>query len=269
MRLALYAHYSEREGVAGYVLHYLRQLRELGFQICFISNSQIPGEKERQLRELCEKVIQRENTGFDFAMWQRALLEYEPGQFEELLLTNSSVVGPFYPLEPLWRRAAERECDFWGMTDSDELVRHLQSYFVLIRRPVLRHPCFQTFWRSILPFRDKRIVIGNYEIGLTKWLEEHGFAWSAVFPQKEIHALLLSRRTLAERLRDQLRPARLPQNTTMLLPDLLLECGMPFLKVQVLEDGGAVWARADSALRRMVTSRVPPEVLDELRTAAD
>lgn len=268
MRLALYAHYSSSGEIALYVLHFLRQLRELGFQICFISNSPIPQSKEQELHELCEKIIQRENTGYDFAMWQRALAEYELSQFEELLLTNSSIVGPFHPLEPLWRRPEANDCDFWGLTDNDDLGHHLQSYFLLFRRKVLEHPCFQTFWRSVLPFRDKQVVIGSYEIGLTRWLEEHGLRWNALFPQKEIHALFLNRLTIAQKLKDRIRPVWLPQNTTMLLPDLLLESGMPFLKVGLLSCGGKMQARVDFALRLLETSGIPKDVLDELRGTA-
>ncbi|MGA9586275.1 MAG: rhamnan synthesis F family protein [Terracidiphilus sp.] len=268
MRLALYAHYSESGGLARYVLFYLRKLRELGFQICFISNSPIPKSGEQELHDLCEKIIQRENTGYDFAMWRRALAEYELTQFEELLLTNSSIVGPFNPLEPLWQRAAVNQCDFWGLTDNDDLGRHLQSYFLLFRRQVLEHPCFQTFWHSVLPFRDKQLVIGSYEIGLTRWLEQHGFNWNALFPQKDIHALFLNRLSFTEKLKNRFRPVWLPQNTTVLLPDLLLECGMPFLKIGLLKGDGEMLFPANRALRLLDASSIPSAVLDELRIIA-
>jgi lipopolysaccharide biosynthesis protein len=268
MRLALYAHYSSRGGIALYVFHYLRQLRELGFQICFISNSPIPESREQELRQICERVIQRENSGWDFAMWQRALGEYELPQFEELLLTNSSVIGPLRPLKPLWQHPAISQCDFWGMTDNDDLGAHLQSYFLLFRRQVLEHPCFPTFWRSVLPFHDKQVVIGSYEIGLTKWLEQNGLRWNALFPQKDIHALFLSRLPFAKKLKHRFRPVWLPPNTTVFLPDLLLECGMPFLKAALLSEGVEMQFPVDQTLRLLEKSNVPADVLEELRMIA-
>jgi lipopolysaccharide biosynthesis protein len=267
MKLALYAHYSSKGGVARYVLHLLRRIRELKFRICFISNSPIPPSSEPALHELCERIIQRENKGYDFAMWQRALADYDLDQFEELLLTNSSIAGPFYPLEPLWQRAATMDCDFWGMTDNYELGHHLQSYFLLFRRRVLEHPCFQLFWRSVLPFRDKQTVIGSYEIGLTRWLEEHGLRWNTLFPQDDIHALFLKRRTVAERVKDRFRPVWLPPNAVSLLPDLLVERGMPFLKLEALTIEN-VRTRAESALRILEASDFPKDVLEELRANA-
>jgi rhamnosyltransferase len=270
MRLALYAHYSKSGGLALYVLFYLRKLRDLGFQVCFISNSQIPQPRGQELHEICERVIQRDNSGYDFAMWQQAMAEYELSQFDELLLTNSTIVSPLRPLEPLWRHPAASESDFWGLTDNDEFGRHLQSYFILFRRQVLEHPCFREFWRSVLPFNDRQLIIQSYEVGLTSWLEQHGLSWKAVFPQEQLHASLLSRRGFAEKLKNRIRPLELPRNTPMLLPNMLLERGMPFLKATLLPGGGdpSRQVSAEFAMRLLETSSIPTDVLDELRMTA-
>ena len=266
MRLALYAHYSKSGGLALYVLFYLRKLRDLGFRICFISNSPIPQSKEPELRELCEKVIQRDNIGYDFGMWQQALAGYDLSQFDELLLTNSSVIGPLFPLELLWQNPATSDCDFWGLTDNDEFGDHLQTYFIVFRGPVLDHPCFHEFWRSVLPFHSKQMIIQSYEVGLTCWFEQHGLTWRALFPQEKLHALSLSRRRFAEKLKNLIRPVEQPRNTTMLLPDLLLERGMPFLKAKLLTGGGDPrWqVSAEFAMRLLETSSIPADVLNEL-----
>lgn len=271
MRLALYAHYSKSGGLALYVQYYLRRLRELGFQICFISNSPISQPRENELHEICDKVIQRSNTGYDFAMWQQALVEYELTQFDELLLTNSSIVGPLHPLEPFWQHPVASECDFWGFTDNDEFGRHLQSYFILFRRQVLEHPCFLKFWDSVLPFDDSRLIVQSYEVGLTRWLEQHGFTWDAFFPQEDLRRLLLSRRGIADKLKNRIHPLELPRNTPMLLPDLLLESGMPFLKAKLLAGGGDTHQQvgAEFARRLLEASSIPTDILNEFRLTVD
>jgi lipopolysaccharide biosynthesis protein len=270
LRLALYAHYSATGEIALYVLFYLRKLRELGFRVCFISNSPIPQRKEPELHEICERVIERGNAGYDFAMWQLAIAEYDVAHLDELLLTNSSIVGPLHPLEPFWRHPASGQCDFWGLTDNDEYGRHLQSYFILFRRQVLEHPCFREFWRSILPFSDRQIIIQSYEVGLTGWLVQHGFRWGVKFPQEDLHCLWLSRRRFTEKLKDRIRPLKLPQNTPMLLPDLLLECGMPFLKAKLLSGGGnpRLQVGSEVARRLLEGSNIPADILNELRMAS-
>ena len=270
VKLALYAHYSERATVDLYVLFYLRKLRELSFQICFVSNSPIPQSKEQELREICERVIQRDNSGYDFGMWQQALAEFSLDQIDELLLTNSSIIGPLHPLEPLWKRETLSGCDFWGLTDNDEYGNHVQSYFLVLRRQVLEHPCFPQFWRSVLPYANRQMVIQCYEVGLTSWLQQHGFRWKVIFLQEDFVCQWLSARPVTEKLKDRIRPAQLPKNTPMRLPDLLLEAGMPFLKAKLLKGGGISRQQIDPAfaMRLLEKSNLPSDLLEELRKAA-
>ncbi len=271
MRLAVYAHYSQTGGLANYVLFYLRALRQLGFQICFVSNSPVPASSEGELLAICNKVIKRENSGYDFGMWQQALEEYELTEFDELLLTNSSIIGPLCPLQDLWAQSATSQCDFWGLTDNDEYGHHLQSYFMVFRKTVLKHPCFLDFWGSLQLVRDKQTIVERYEIGLTSWLEQHGLKWMALFPQHQIHALLFKRLRLVDRLKLRMRPSELPKNTTMLLPDILLECGMPFLKASLFTAGGNPLRQIDAsfAMRLLEWSNIPADILREFRMEAN
>ena len=45
-RLAVYAHFGESPKVARYVSYFLKELRSLGFEICFVSNSPVPIESQ-------------------------------------------------------------------------------------------------------------------------------------------------------------------------------------------------------------------------------
>jgi lipopolysaccharide biosynthesis protein len=266
-RLALYAHYSASNDVALYVPFYLRSLRELGFRVCFISNSPIPQSKQSELQAICEKVIQRDNTGYDFSMWQQALTEFDPAQFDELLITNSSIIGPLKPLAPLWDSPKLRDCDFWGITNNVEFGNHLQTYFVVFRKQVLQSRHFMDFWHSVLPFDDKQQVIQSYETGLTRWLEERGFRWKALFDNQDIFFAFLARRSLTEKIRDRLRPRTFRRDTAMLMPALLLERGMPFVKLALLTRMASrdFQVSSDTALQLFESSAIPADILDELR----
>src|SRR5208282_1656041 len=105
-RLAIYAHYSRSPEVAGHVLHCLQSVAELGFEICLVSNSELSAASEASLKRFCGRVIVRENTGLDFGMWQRGLSECDISGFDELLLVNSSIIGPLQPLAPFWENPA-------------------------------------------------------------------------------------------------------------------------------------------------------------------
>jgi rhamnosyltransferase len=264
-RLAIYAHFSESRKVARYVFYFLKELRSLGFEICFVSNSRLAIESRSEISTLCQNLIQRENTGYDFSMWQAGLTESDLSKRDELLLTNSSIVGPLQPLAPLWQNSLVNNCDFWGLTDNDEFGRHLQSYFIVFRRQVIQDTCFMGFWNSVLPLKDKQEVIQNYEIGLTRWLEENGFKWQAVFTQEHMWSLFLSRRSFVKKIADWYYDRGLPgRNTTTLVPDLLLQSGMPFLKVALLR---VPHPRVDPkmAFELLEGSGLPAEILEELR----
>jgi lipopolysaccharide biosynthesis protein len=267
MRLTIYAHYGNSAQVAGQVVFYLEQLRGLGFQICFVSNSEISPESENSLKDVCERIIVRENTGLDFAMWQRGMAEYDLRQFDELLLTNSSIIGPLRPLALLWQNPVVAECDFWGLTDNDELGWHLQSYFLVFRKRVLHSARFAEFWRSVLPFKHKPQVIYSYELGLTVWLQEGGFVGKAIFAQKDILATYQNARSFWRMCRDYYR-CRVYQvserNVTLVFPDLLLQRGMPFVKTVLLRYVHPRCTPA-GALALLQKSGLSSKILDELR----
>jgi lipopolysaccharide biosynthesis protein len=263
-RLAVYAHFGRSAKVALHVFHFLGEIRSLGFEVCFVSNSPVSVESRAEVAKYCGRFIQRENKGYDFAMWQAGLAEYELAGWDELLLTNSSIIGPLAPLAPLWQKAVVEPCDFWGLTDNDEAGKHLQSYFLVFKRAVLHSAAFRRFWHSVLPYQDKQFVIQNYEIGLTRWLEENGFKWQALFPQDEIWMMYLRRRSLVKRIADRLYWRGLPgRNTTTLAPDLLLQSGMPFLKAALLQER-ELQVSPKMALQLLGTSGLPREILEEL-----
>ena len=162
-------------------------------------------------------------------MWRHALSELDLSVVDELVLANSSVFGPIYPLAPIFEQMAERDCDFWGMTDSFEIRWHVQSYFLVIKRRALQSSAFSQFFDAVLPYRDKDQVIRSYELGLTRFLREHGLKPDAFVP-------------MASWLRSPLRRAHVcakRRNATLYYPLQLISAGMPLVKVQLLRDNPA------------------------------
>jgi len=267
MRLAIYAHFNESQKVARYVLYYLKELRSLGFEICFVSNSPVSIESQREVSTLCQKNIQRENTGLDFSMWKAGLAEYDLSKLDELLLTNSSIIGPLQPMVRLWQNPLVDKCDFWGLTDNDEIAPHLSSYFLVFHKNVIQSECFARFWKSVLPYADKEQIIRSYEAGLTIWLQQNGFKWMALYPQCDVFKRYIESRKnrsipskILERFKRRGVPAQLPgRNTTLYFPDLLIQSGMPFLKAWLLK------YQPDRAYKLLESSDLPKDALEELR----
>lgn len=241
------AHYDANGEVKPYVLHLLEALRRLPSEIVFISSSPtLDAASEDQLKRLGISPRLVDNRGYDFAMWQSALHTVDLEAIDELILTNSSVFGPVGSLSLPFEEMRQHDLDFWGMTDNFEMGLHLQSYFLVFRPRAFKSEAFAQFFRSVLPYRNKRQVILSYELGLSVFLTEHGLRGGAFQPAAE---LWRDRRTL---LRGRYRKHELEQcpNPTIYLAQELVEGGMPLVKVEALRDNPG---RVDlKALRRVM-----------------
>jgi rhamnosyltransferase len=220
--------------VKAYILSYLEALRAECDAVIFVSTASLSDAELAKLSPWCKKATLRENVGWDFCMWQSALAELDLSSCDELLLVNSSVFGPLFPLRPIFEEMSRRDCDFWGMTDSFEIAWHLQSYFLLLKRPAFTSERFKTFFDGVLPYRDKDQVIRSYELGLTRFLQEGGLVPAAFVPMASWLKSEAAKQRLCARRR----------NATVFYPMELLRAGMPLVKVQLLRDNPVrVWLR--------------------------
>lgn len=233
-RIAIFAHFDARGEVKPYILYYLAALREHCSSIAFVSTGKLSEAELAKVRPYCDTAVVRDNVGYDFGMWKHVLPSLELSNVDELVLANSSVFGPLYPLGPIFERMSGHDCDFWGMTDSYEIFSHLQSYFLVFKRRVLESTAVQDFFNSVLPYRDKDQLIRSYEIGMTVYLRERGFKDAAMVPMGSWLSSEKRRAKLCKKRR----------NATAFYPMELLRAGMPFVKVQLLRDNpGHVWLR--------------------------
>jgi len=225
-RLAIFAHYDAQGRVKRHVQYHLRALREVCDTVWFVSSASLSPGELGTAAALTDRAWTRENVGFDFGMWREALGQANLSEWDELVLTNSSVFGPLWPLTRAFETMQRSSCDVWAMTDNVERGWHLQSYFLVFRARCLRSDAFRRFWDSVELLRDKREVIESYEVGLSRFLTDEGFEADALVPERS-----LPPRPLSHWLR---RPQFF--NPTLVQPLALLERGMPYVKVELLRD---------------------------------
>lgn len=249
-RLILFAHWDPAAEVKPYILAHLRALEALGGEIEFVSNCPLPPAEVGKVRGFARGVRLRENVGYDFGMWQEALAHADLGGVDELVLVNSSVVGPFFPLAPIFERMTATGWDFWGMTESWTHVHHVQSYFLVLRRAVVQSRVLTRFFETVMPYRSKDQAILAYELGLSTWLWESGFTGGAAFPPES-----QPRAWLADILVRRTRPwvYRKRKNPTLYYPDRLWQAGMPYVKVDLFRR--KPWRARVLGLRRIVEGR--------------
>lgn len=191
-RLALFVHYHPDGAIAATDVQLLRSLAPEA-EIVFIANGKLrPGEAYK-VQGCCRRVVERENRGFDFAAWRDVLVDpaTDPARYDEVILLNNSIIGPFRPFSGIFAEMEARGADFWGLSEfprtcnprreeakafTDGVIpRHLQSYFLVFSRAVVASEAFRAFWRGVADEDDIIKVVSKYEVRLSGVLEAAGF----------------------------------------------------------------------------------------------
>ena len=248
-RALVFAHYDKDNLVAPYVLYYLKALQTVASTVIFVSTSTLSDETKEALSPYCEKVIPRDNEGYDFMSYKIGLSHLDYTQYDEVILCNDSVYGPFYPLIDAFHTMQTKTVDMWGMTDNHERSYHLQSYFLVCRQNLLQSDAFKNFWDSVDTLSDKERIIELYEIGLSTHMLKEGFhldAYSKVTVSLKEKILLQLQTLTLEKMKRKII-SLLHQTTTSstlgqvnptltLWKALMLEEKMPFIKRELLRD---------------------------------
>lgn len=238
--LCIFSHFDRNDVIDDYVVHYVRQLFESGCEVIFVSAAEgLPESECDKLRAYTRQIVVRENLGHDFGSWKTAICrelaasETALSGYDGLIIANDSVYGPFRPLAPIVSEMSDRNCDFWGITDSWRYGRHVQSYFVAFSQRVVQSDAFRCFWMGLPYGRSKHAVIWNGEVGLSRALASAGFEFDVLCRYEDLRARNAKTFSEVERRNALGRPV----NSTHYFWDILLTEGeCPFLKVQLLRD---------------------------------
>jgi lipopolysaccharide biosynthesis protein len=248
-RATILVHY-DRDGVVDpYLLPYLNALRANASHFVFVSTATLSSTTQEELRTYCDTVIVRENVGYDFMSYQKGLESFDYTLYDEVLLCNDSVYGPLRPLEPLFRRMSKEPCDFWGVSDNHDMGYHLQSYFLLFKKPILQSSIFTHFWQNIEVLESKIEIIERYEVGLSQQLIKAGFTpqisttfQASKWQKWQIILKKLTPTNIIKKLHSlyhgKVRIVRIGKinSTHYFWRDLITKGNLPFIKIELLRD---------------------------------
>ncbi len=169
-RVCVFAHYDKDNTVDEYVYYYLNELLTIVQKLVFVTVSDISEKDVMKLKNLDIEVIKRENIGYDFYSYKVGIEQLDLNLYDELIVCNDSVFGPIIPMKNIFTKMQDGECDFWGITDSKDIAYHLQSYFLVFRKKILKSHVFSDFWNQLKILEDKNEIITRYEIGMSQVL---------------------------------------------------------------------------------------------------
>lgn len=169
-RVCVFAHYDKDNMVDEYVYYYLHELLTVTQKLVFVTVSDISKKDAERLENLNIEVIKRENIGYDFYSYKVGIERLDLNLYDELIVCNDSIFGPVVPMKNIFTKMQDKECDFWGITDSGLIDYHLQSYFLVFRKSILQSLTFSRFWDELKVLEDKKEIIKRYEVGLSQRL---------------------------------------------------------------------------------------------------
>jgi lipopolysaccharide biosynthesis protein len=233
--VCLFAHFDEHDTVAEYVFRYLEKIKELNFSIVFISAAKLDASILQRLRADCHDIIVRENAGQDFGSWSAGFAEYGASIGGRLLLANDSVYGPIGSLVGVLERLTEQPADFYGLVENIEIAPHLQSWFLLFEPQVVRSAAFAgILGQSFSQMAGRASIIEAGEVELSRRLAAAGFCYRALY--------MMSREGFVTR-RYGMSPMHL------LWREMIVDEGIPFLKIELLRDNPLGLEDCESILR--------------------
>lgn len=174
-RLCIVAHYDKDSKIDEYVKYYVEQLEKVCNKIILVSVSNLSDDEIKKIKSPITSVINRENVGYDFYSYKVGLESINCENYNEILICNDSVYGPLIDIELIFDKMKDSKADFWGITSSNSLNFHIQSYFIVFRKQIIMNEIFKQFWKNLKVLDNKEDIIKSCEVGLSQLLYKNNF----------------------------------------------------------------------------------------------
>ena len=182
-RLCVLCFYDSDGIVYDYLLYYIKELLSVCSSMVCIVNGSIRDSDSRKLIDMGISVYRRENTGFDAAAYKYFFEELQSGcrldSYDELILTNDTVFGPFVPFTEIFEEMNSRNADFWGINFFDNnLYQFIMSNFLVFKKNTFS--LLETHFSKAVDYTAPNLhtVCMQFERGLFKWLVENKCSYS-------------------------------------------------------------------------------------------
>lgn len=191
-RLCIYLTYDSQKIVDGYIGYMLRELKCCVQYLVVVCNQTDVIKGKDMLETYADDIFYRENVGYDAGGFKDALCHMigwdRTLQYDELLLVNDSMFGPFRPMSEMFEEMNQRNVDFWGMTIHGEsesrteghIPEHIQSYFLAIGSDMLHDPLFRAYWEEMPYYTSFDETVKQHEVRFTKHFAELGYRYDSL-----------------------------------------------------------------------------------------
>ena len=194
-RLGIFFFFEKNGYVDDFIPYYLRDLNKNLTELVVVCNGTLSEQGRAAFSEFTDNIIVRENKGLDVWAYKTALDAYgwqRLAEFDEVVMTNSTLMGPVRPLQEMFDAMARRpELDFWGLSMHhgaqsnpfkgkhlySYLPPHIQSHFIVYRKKFLQSPELQAYWDKMPMIEGYTDSVLRYEAVFTKIFGDKGYCW--------------------------------------------------------------------------------------------
>jgi lipopolysaccharide biosynthesis protein len=174
--ICFFTSYYEEKNIPYYIQAYLSELRKHFTKLVFITVHDCSEADKKWLNEKGIDLFETSNEGYDFGAWYKAMKKHDTTGFSRVALVNDSCIL-FKPLDEFINWADTNSAELKGMTFSESLSKHIQSYFILLEGKAIQHALDYFETHKILPELQK--VIHTYEVGMSAYLLSKGVSMDA------------------------------------------------------------------------------------------
>lgn len=180
-KVAILAAFQKKPSISFELM--LKELRSKGFKILMVSNAALSKDFEAWLTDRVDGLIIRDNISRDFGAYKAGFLYLHDfnylKQIDHLLLINDTILFPVIESSHFWSEIFSIEADAVGAFESFCSGYHLQSFFLLLNKPLIESKILYEFWKNYRNWNSRKHAVYSGEIGLSKYLKTHGVSMEA------------------------------------------------------------------------------------------
>lgn len=191
-RLCIYLTFDRQGIVDKYIGYILKELKTcVSYLVVVCNQPEIVSGKEI-FEKYADDIFYRENIGLDTGGFKDALCDFIGWdivlQYDELILVNDSMYGPFKPMKTIFSEMEKKDVDFWGLAKHGEgrnneithFPEHIQTFFLVIRSKMLHCKEFEKYWEEMPYYQTYIENVKRHEIRFTQYFSDLGYLYDTL-----------------------------------------------------------------------------------------
>lgn len=183
-RICLFAGYDKNGLIDDYVIYYLKEMAKIADVYYYGDFEPKEGELDK-ISSYVKASYAKRHKKYDYGSWQELcnIIGWSNIQkYDQLILANDSCYGPLFPIHEVFDEMGKKQVDFWGLSCGRGYHIHLQSYFLVFDKTILKSTHLLDFLNEVKVQPSLREVCDLYEDRITFYLRKQGFKYASYVP---------------------------------------------------------------------------------------